>query len=178
MKQKGPKLIEHALTYTLKKGGQFVLLGSQPTKNLAITFKSLQRKTSKNKNAHILLQHNDTLAYNIFAGSDFLIIPSLFEPCGITQMIAMHFGTIPIARQTGGLCDTIFDCETHSYDKATGILFEKSQKKAIEKAIDRAFALFDNRSSLQHLRQNGKTQNFDWDTPCKKYLSIYKKLLR
>ena len=102
--QKSPELILHGMQRILKKGGQCLLLGSQASPEFESELKKL-----RGDDFSFFLKHDESLAHLVFAGADMLLIPSLFEPCGLTQMIALRYGTIPIARKTGGLADTVFD---------------------------------------------------------------------
>jgi starch synthase len=173
--QKGPSLIQHAIQYTLKKGGQFILLGSQPNKALLSTFQTLKQQTKSSRDCYIQFEHNERLAHKIFAGADFFIIPSLFEPCGITQMIALHFGTLPIVRKTGGLADTVIDYKSTSRKK-NGFVFVPFTKHAIRQAIDHAFNVYNQRPDLRKkLILNALHQKYDWKGSCKEYLKVYKK---
>ncbi len=101
--QKGLDLIKHTVEYTLQHGGQFVLLGSTPIASINAEFSSLQKKYGDTGHVHFTLHGNEELAHNIFASSDMCIVPSLFEPCGLTQMISLKYGTIPIVRKTEAL---------------------------------------------------------------------------
>ena len=99
------------MTHIIPKGGQFVLLGSSPIAEINQEFHDLKHYYSDNPHVHLILQHQEELAHLIYAGSDMFIVPSIFEPCGLTQLIAMKYGTIPIVRKTGGLADTVFDVD-------------------------------------------------------------------
>src|SRR5262249_18617733 len=94
--QKGIEMIKHAIDYVEKHGGQFVLLGSTTIPSINADFHALQRHHSNNPNVVLLLNHQEELAHTIYAASDMFIVPSLFEPCGLTQMIALKYGSIPI----------------------------------------------------------------------------------
>ena len=134
-----------------------------------------------NPNAQVYLEHSERLVHKIFAGADFFIIPSKFEPCGITQMIALNFGTLPIVRKTGGLADTIHDVQdTHAQKKEkNGFVFVPFTKKGVEESIDRAFYFFEKKPHvLDQLKQNALHQKFDWKSSCKQYLQVYKKARR
>ncbi|MDH7476360.1 MAG: glycogen/starch synthase [Microgenomates group bacterium] len=115
---------------------------------------------------------NEALAAQIYAGADFLIIPSKYEPCGLIQMIAMNYGTLPIARATGGLKDSIKD----GHD---GYLFQNYSLLALEKAVKRAVNIWKN-FPRRHLKmmQAAMTKDFSWETSAKKYLELYEKLIK
>ena len=168
--QKGPDLIADALEYTLAKGGQFILLGIPETKSIEKKFKKLQKKYQNNRNVAFLFTFNEKLSRLIYCGSDFIIIPSRYEPCGLTQMIAFRYGTIPIARKTGGLADTVIENKNNQ----TGFSFTAFSKPAFRKTLDRAFELF-RKNPKKHSSLIKKIMNLDysWDRSMKEYLKIY-----
>lgn len=177
--QKGVDLIKHALKYSLKKGGQFVLLGSSPIPEIAADFQELKRQYDGHPDVHLILHHQEELAHNIFAASDMLIVPSIFEPCGLTQMIALKYGTIPIVRRTGGLADTIFDVDNSGkpFDETNGYTFDSPDTAGIESAMDRAFdCWFNHPDKWRKLMINGMNIDFSWNKSSNLYLEIYKKL--
>jgi len=114
---------------------------------------------------------NEAIAHQIYAASDFILIPSRFEPCGLIQMIAMLFGTIPIAYKTGGLKDSI-------QDGVTGFLFDKYNSLALERAVTRAITLRrDHKNEFEQMTKNAMLKDFSWKKSALKYLSLYKQLL-
>lgn len=111
--QKGIHLIRHAAWRTLERGGQFVLLGSAPDPAIQADFDALAVDLASQYPNRVKLwfEYNEPLSHLIYAGCDIFLVPSMFEPCGLTQMIAMRYGTIPVVRKTGGLSDTVFDID-------------------------------------------------------------------
>ncbi|XP_047163130.1 starch synthase 3, chloroplastic/amyloplastic-like isoform X2 [Vigna umbellata] len=103
--QKGIHLIKHAIWRTLERGGQVVLLGSAPDPRIQNDFVNLanQLHSSHNDRARLCLAYDEPLSHLIYAGADFILVPSIFEPCGLTQLTAMRYGSIPVVRKTGGL---------------------------------------------------------------------------
>jgi starch synthase len=175
--QKGPDLIRYGLLRTLEKGGQFVLLASCPDPKIQKEFIDLKNSLEEIPNVAFHLDFNEELAHLLFAGSDYIFIPSISEPCGLTQMIACHYGTIPIARKTGGLADTVFDVlDTISPAKKNGFLFTEEDRDGVNHVIDRAFEFF---ASVQfiHLMKKNMQEDFSWEEPAKNYLSVYEQLL-
>ena len=142
--QKAPHLIIHAMRRTLSQGGQFALLGSIHSAEMQKLFTQVKEEFSSSKNVSISLDKDEALAHLIFASSDFFIIPSLFEPCGLTQLIALRYASIPIARKTGGLADTVFDIDTSpiTREKRNGFVFDHPDEEGINWALDRALALW------------------------------------
>lgn len=179
--QKSPDLIAYGIIRTLELGGQFILLGSISTSNGDIQeqFIALQEKYRDDNRVAILLMHDEALAHLIFAASDLFIIPSLFEPCGLTQMIAMHYGTIPIARMTGGLIDTVFDIDTSHkpLKERNGFTFEFSDPQGMNWALERAIICHKNHRKWQQILRAGLNSDFSWEKSVKQYLLMYEELL-
>lgn len=177
--QKGIELIKHALHYTLTKGGQFVLLGSSPIPSISADFLALKHSFNDHPDVHLILHHNEELAHMIYAASDMFIVPSLFEPCGLTQMIALKYGAVPIVRKTGGLADTIFDVDYSGkpFAETNGYVFEYPDVHGVESALDRAFECwFHNPDKWRKLLVNGMKIDFSWNKPSNEYLEVYKSL--
>ena len=107
--QKGVHLIQHTLFYALERGAQFVLLGSAGDRGINNHFWHLKHCLNENADVHMEIGFNEQLAHLIYAGADIVVVPSLYEPCGLAQMIAMRYGSVPVVRAVGGLVDTVFD---------------------------------------------------------------------
>lgn len=164
--QKGPDLIKAALLRTLEWGGQFVLLGSALDETTHAHFYNLKRKLAGTHHVHLELTFNEELSHLVYGGSDLFLVPSLFEPCGLTQMIAMRYGSVPLVRETGGLVDTVFEGKN-------GFLFSAPTAEAICQAIDRALPLWDTPKWTQ-LVETGMKSDLSWKKPAEEYLKIYK----
>lgn len=178
--QKGVELIKHALKYTLARGGQFVLLGSAPIPSINAEFHELKMQYADDANVHLILHHQEEMAHMIFAGSDMFIVPSIFEPCGLTQMIALRYGTVPIVRKTGGLADTIFDVDYSNkpFEQTNGYTFDFADAAGIESALSRAFECwFHDPDKWRKLMINDMNIDFSWNIPSNVYLDIYKKII-
>ncbi len=114
---------------------------------------------------------DDKLAHQIYAASDFIVIPSRYEPCGLIQMIAMLFGTLPIAHSTGGLRDSIKDGQN-------GFLFSPYNSESLERQVIKAVTLWKkDRAGFEKMVENAFKTNFSWDKSAEKYLALYEKLL-
>lgn len=177
--QKGTDLIGHAILRTQQQGGQFILLGQSPDPDIQAAFEHLRAQNAGNRQVHFVLRTSEELAHQIFAGADMLLVPSLFEPCGLTQMIAMHHATVPIVRRTGGLADTVFDVDTSGLPEhdTNGFTFDDADFGGINWGIDRAIALWrDSPERWRHLALRGMQQDFSWAPPTTHYLNIYKSL--
>ncbi len=177
--QKSPLLIESAFRHILDAGAQCIILGSAYSEEIKTLFLDLQSEYKKSIQGRVILDYNEALSHLIYAGSDMLIIPSLFEPCGLTQLISLRYGSIPIVRKTGGLGDTIFDIETSSHPKKdrNGFVFNEPSKEALNLAIDRALALWkEDPKKWQDLMKQGMTKDFSWKSSAQAYLKLYQEI--
>jgi starch synthase len=172
-------MIRHALLRTLELGGQFVLLGTAPTQELHDDFYKLKIFYNGNSNVHIELEHHENIAHLIFAAADMFIMPSLFEPCGLTQLIAMRYGAVPIVRKTGGLADTVFDIDYSDkpLSQRNGYVFEYPDALGVDSALDRAFRDWSNdEEKWKNVVLNGLRMDFSWAASAQEYLKIYERL--
>ena len=174
--QKGVRLINHAIFYALANRAQFVLLGSGPEKAINDYFLALKQRLNDNPDCHLEIGYDEELAHLIYAGADMLVIPSAFEPCGLTQIIAMKHRTVPVARATGGLADTVFDAN-HSdkpYEERTGYTFEDFDDAGLDSALGRAIGLWhEYPGHFRQLQLNGMRQDYSWNRAGSDYLNIY-----
>ncbi len=128
------------------------------------------------KKAGIKIAYDNTLAHKIEAGCDMFLMPSRYEPCGLSQMIAMRYGCITIARATGGLSDTIQDSSNNA--QGTGFLFKSPKSEALTEAIQRALYIFrHNPQEWRAMQIRGMKQDFSWDRSAVEYVKQYKLLL-
>ena len=179
--QKGPDLLEEALRQTIRLGGTFVLLGSSSAHKLQTHFEKLKTKYAGNNQLLLHLAYDETLARHVYNALDFLLIPSLYEPCGLTQMIGMRYGTIPIARATGGLKDTIFDVDNPhvASNLRNGLLFPNYNAISMTEKLEKAFQIFrQNPELMQVLVKNGIHRDWSWKKPAQEYVKLYQKILR
>ena len=133
--QKGISLIIKAVPKIMKNGGQIIFLGDGDEK-VKTKIRNYQKKYKGAVGMH--LKFDPLLPHNVYAGADVLLMPSKFEPCGIAQMMAMHYGTLPLVRSTGGLRDTVHDYQPKSLI-CNGFVFKNYNSKEFEKALDRVF---------------------------------------
>ncbi|CAI8822723.1 glycogen synthase [Methylococcus capsulatus] len=174
--QKGIELIRHALFYTLGQGGQFVLLGSSPDGAINGYFWSLKRQFNDNPDCHLEIGYNEELAHLVYAGSDVMVVPSRFEPCGLTQLIAMRYGTIPVVREIGGLADTVIDKDfSHRpLHERNGYVFRDYDERGLESALGRAIACYyQYPDHFRELMKNAMRYDYSWNHPGQDYLNIY-----
>lgn len=168
VKQKGLDILLPALDKILKTEDlQVVALGTGH-KDYENGLASLAKKYPEKLKANITFDIK--LAQQIYAGSDFFLMPSSFEPCGLGQMIAMRYGTVPIVRQTGGLKDTV----KHNL---TGLVFTKYNTLEMTKILQSALKLYKNKAKIKKMVNRDMNQDFSWDKSAKEYLNLYKKLL-
>ncbi|MCW2118432.1 glycogen synthase [Flavobacterium sp. 7A] len=130
--------------------------------------------TDYQKNYNIYIGFNEELAHLIYAGSDFLLIPSRTESCGLNQMYAYRYGAIPIVRRTGGLKDTVIDIE----DNGQGICFENATVEDMITATNRALVLFENEEKINLIIKSGMTLNHSWKTAYQEYLKMYNLIIK
>ncbi len=115
----------------------------------------------------------EPLAHRIEAGADFFLMPSRYEPCGLSQMMSMRYGTIPVARATGGLVDTIPPYGPYAPEGA-GILFDAYTPEALLGAVREALALYAHPSALARVRRSGMARDFSWESSARRYLQLYR----
>lgn len=122
-----------------------------------------------------LIRFDTNLSRRIYAGGDILLIPSRYEPCGLTQMIGMHYGCLPLARATGGLQDTIIDEKDNPNNN--GFLFGPATPLAFEKTLRRSIATFQDKTKWLKMQQNGMQADFSWDKSALEYAKTYLRLI-
>ena len=121
------------------------------------------------------LRFDSVLSHRVYAGADALLIPSRYEPCGLTQMIAMRYGCVPIARATGGLRDTVKDYKRSK--GSTGFLFEQATPQDLANAIRKAGVVFGRRESWTNLQRRGMKGDFSWERSALQYSKLYYSLV-
>ena len=174
--QKGLELVRHAIFYSLQHGAQFVLLGSSPERGINDHFWGLKRCLNDSPDCHLEIAYNEELAHLIYAGADMIVVPSRFEPCGLAQLIALRYGTVPIVRSVGGLADTVFDKDDshRPLHERNGYVFDHADNAGIESALQRAIACYYQfPEHFRHLMLNGMRSDYSWNHPAQHYLNIY-----
>ncbi|MBP9604651.1 MAG: glycogen synthase [Chromatiaceae bacterium] len=177
--QKGVELIRHAILHGLERGAQTVLLGSAQDPILDAYFRVLQGEMAANPDCYLELGYDEELAHLIYAAADIMVIPSVYEPCGLTQMIAMRYGVVPVVRRVGGLADTVFDANYSDkpFAERNGYVFDDLTTEALESALDRALGLwFDYPEYFRQLRLNGMAMDNSWARPARQYLDIFEEI--
>ena len=174
--QKGLHLVAGLVSAITDRGGQLVVLGSGD----AALEEAFARAAQAHPRQVALRQgYDEALSHRIFAGSDVTLVPSRFEPCGLTQLYALKYGSLPLVRRTGGLADTVVDCtlEDLADDRATGIVFERFEAADLTRALRRAFALWARPRDWRAVRRRAMAQHFGWDSAAASYLALYRTLV-
>ena len=174
--QKGIDLLLSAIPDILQRGGQLVVLGTGDP--------ALENGLKKAALAHpnavaVELGFDETLSHSIIAGSDIVMVPSRFEPCGLTQLYALAYGSLPLVHHVGGLADTVVDAslENLADELATGFVFEKFDRPSIVAAIRRAFALKQRRPEWKAVVRRAMEQDFGWEASALRYVDVYRELI-
>jgi starch synthase len=175
-RQKGVHLIRHAVFYSIWNNAQFILLGPSPDSSVNGYFWHLKHYLNDNPDCHLELNFDAELSHLVYAGADMLVVPSNYEPCGLVQMIALKYGTVPIVRAIGGLFDSVRDRDYSPwpYDDRNGYVFNDPNYSGIESAMHRAFGLwYAYPEEFRRLMTNGMHCDYSWNHPGQHYLNIY-----
>lgn len=174
VEQKGFDLFGEVATRVLRQDMQLVVLGSGEA-SLRAMFEDLARRFPDRVAVRSGV-YDEGLAHRIYGGSDLYLMPSRFEPSGLTQMYAMRYGVAPIVRHTGGLADSVVDCDP-SGDSGTGFVFDEFEPSALLGAIERALALYKDRAAFASLVRRAMRVDHSWDRSARMYDQIYQDLI-
>jgi starch synthase len=163
--QKGLDLVAAAASAIVERGGQIAILGLGDPEIEHVLSRAARRHRD---DLAVLVGFNEPMARRIIAGSDFFLMPSRFEPCGLTQMQAQRYGALPIAHAVGGLVDTI-------EDGVTGFLFSELTVDGLAHACGRAFKVYADRPRLAAMRHAAMARCFSWSTAAAEYAVIYRR---
>jgi starch synthase len=172
--QKGIDLVIGVLDELLDRDLSFVLLGTGNRESENALQKIANRHPGR---MGLRLTYDESLSHLVFAGADMFLMPSKYEPCGLTQLYSMRYGTVPIVRATGGLADTVQDFDPVS-EKGTGFCFHSFSPEAFKGAILRALEVWNNKFSWSTVMKNGMASDFSWTRSAQQYLDAYQKLIR
>ena len=167
--EKGADLLPHAAALALSENYKeinILILGSG---NSVIENQLSHLLSSFKGNYNVFIGYNEELAHQIYAGSDFLLMPSRVEPCGLNQMYSFKYGTIPIVRRTGGLKDTVIDMG----DNGNGICHDQASIGDVCYSIQRALKLFEDKKRFKKIRKTGMNIDHSWERVCQKYKEMY-----
>jgi len=152
---------------------QFLILGTGERK---LEHRLAEVGADFRENVHVELAYDEKLAHKMYAGSDFMIMPSRVEPCGLNQMYALRYGTIPIVRAVGGLKDTVIDVDEDK--NGYGIKFYDFNIPESFEAIEKALRLFNDKKRLKTVIKRGMSLDFSWNSSALNYISLYKTLVK
>ena len=170
--QKGLDLVLGALPGLLRRGGQLAVQGSgDPALESAFT----EAAKAHPGRVAVRIGYDEALAHRLIAGSDAIMVPSRFEPCGLTQLYGLRYGTLPVVRRVGGLADTVVDAgaDAVAADRATGFGFDAASPAALEHALTRTIDAFQQPLLWRQLMLRAMAQDHSWEGAARKYVSLY-----
>jgi starch synthase len=172
--QKMADIVVEAIPGILAQGAQLVVLGDGE-RELQTALSMLERHYHGQL---VYRSYSEDMAHQLQAGADILLAPARYEPCGLTQLYALRYGTVPVVRRTGGLADTVTDAQsvTMTAETATGFVFEEATKEAFEGAVQRALRLFREPLAWRRLQLAGMKRDSGWKTSAAKYIALYEEL--
>lgn len=173
--QKGIDLLLGALPTLLKRGGQLALIGSgDPRLEVA-----LHEAAAAHSNVSVKIGYDEVLSHQIIAGGDAILVPSRFEPCGLTQLYGLRYGTLPLVALTGGLADTVINASPAALASraATGVQFFPVTTQALSNAFVRLCDLYEDQKTWKAMQRNAMRQPVGWDTSAGDYHAIYGSLI-
>ena len=173
--QKGLHLVEAVADELVEMGGQLAVLGNGdgPLEQAFI-------RTAARHPGQIAMEigYDEPLAHAIMAGSDVILVPSRFEPCGLTQLYGLRYGALPLVHRVGGLADTVVDATAQHLDagRATGFVFDEYSTNGLRAALQRAFELHAQPAAWAKVQQSAMQQRFDWRVAADQYAAVYRSL--
>jgi len=174
VEQKGMDLVLQALPGILAEGCQLVLLGSGDANLEAAFVESAQRHPGR---VAVRIGYEAELAHRIYAGADCFLMPSRYEPCGLGQLIALRYGTVPVVRRTGGLTDTVTEFEP-ARRAGTGFTLDAFAVDALLDAVRRATSAYRQPALWKALVRNAMAEDFSWEASAREYVTLYGKALK
>ncbi|XP_015881763.3 uncharacterized protein LOC107417660 isoform X1 [Ziziphus jujuba] len=173
--QKGLHLIVHAIKRVEELGGQMIVLGKAPDAKVEREFEGLANSYNQGCSIRILLIYSEELSHMLYAAADMVLVPSMYEPCGLSQMIGMRYGAVPVVRKTGGLADTVFDMDDQpNHEMGNGFVFEGIDEASLNWALDRAFLYFvDKPDKWKSIVRKVMELDNSWNNTAGKYVEVY-----
>jgi starch synthase len=170
--QKGLDIVCDALLSLFALGVRLIILGTGEAK---IQDSLLEARKVFPTQLGLKIAFDEKIAHTIYAGSDMFLIPSRYEPCGLTQMYSLRYGTVPVVRATGGLDDSIreFDPSTGT---GNGFKFEEASPDALVAAVRKALTAFGQPYTWKTLIRNAMNRDFSWEKAAREYMDLYRKL--
>src|SRR5215208_4399866 len=173
--QKGLHLVEAVADELVKAGGQLAVLGTGDGPLEQAFLRATERHPGR---IAVEIGYDESLAHAIVAGADVLLVPSRFEPCGLTQLYALRYGTLPLVHRVGGLADTVVDATVQNLEdgSATGFVFDHYTTQGLRGAVRRAFELHAEPAAWAKVQVTAMQQRFDWREAAARYLALYRSL--
>ena len=174
--QKGLHLLPAVVDELVSRGGQLVVLGSGDAAIEQALRDCAHRHPGQ---VAITVGYDEALAHNVIAGADVILLPSRFEPCGLTQLYGLRYGTLPLVRAVGGLADTVVDCTLEHMDdgSASGFVFHHLDVNGLLSALRRAFALQRRPADWCAVQRHAMALRFGWERAASEYLAVYRSVL-
>lgn len=172
--QKGIDIVLRGLQYCQDLPWQMIILG---TGDPSVEKMARELESTYPDRVRTVIDFDNQLAHQLYAGADMFMMPSRYEPCGLSQMIAMRYGCIPIARATGGLVDTI-EHISHRINGGTGFLFDKPYPSTFAQTLRRAIRLYQRPASWRKIQINGMQTDFSWEKSAQEYIDTYQHLVQ
>lgn len=175
--QKGIDLVVEILDLLMKEDVFLVILGSGDEKYIKMLMDS---EPKYNHEMRVNIKYDDKLARMIYAGSDIFLMPSKYEPCGLSQLISLKYGTVPVVRNTGGLSDTVIDIQSEGDIKkgGTGFKFNNFTSDEFLDAIIRALSFYERKNLWNRIIKNGMKSDFSWESSAREYKKLYSSLTK
>lgn len=173
--QKGLHLLPQVVNELVQRGGQLAVLGEG---DAAIEHALRVCATQYPGRVALHKGYSEALAHRMVAGGDVIMVPSRFEPCGLTQLYGLRYGTLPLVRAVGGLADTVTDCslENLADGSASGFVFQQLDADDLARAVRRAFALYAQPAEWQAVQRHAMGLQFDWGRAAQAYATLYARL--
>jgi starch synthase len=172
--QKGLDILTDALEDMMTLDVQLVILGTGEEKYHRALLEAQERWPGQ---IRVLLQYDEVLAKRIYAGCDFFLMPSQYEPCGLSQLIALRYGTVPVVRKTGGLTDTVRNYNPRT-GQGCGFVFKDYTADALIDSLKRALAVYRDSKKWKLLIRFCMEQDFSWGKSAREYEIVYRKAMK
>jgi starch synthase len=172
--QKGLDIIESAFAGLMERPIQLVFLGVGEDKYQKLLLKLSKAHPQK---CAAFIRYDEHLAHQVYAGADFFLMPSVYEPCGLAQMIALRYGTIPVVSAVGGLLDTITDLSVSKH-RGNGLLCSSYSVSGLLEAVDRAVGIYYQKEHFAELVERGMACRWTWESSAKRYVEVYEDCLK
>ena len=173
--QKGLDIVLDGLPEILRRGGQLIVLGTGDV-SVETAFRNIAYAYPQS--VSIQVSYDELKSHRIMAGSDIILLPSRYEPCGLTQLYGLRYGTLPLVHRVGGLADTVVNSsdENLKAGTATGFTFDGFYYDAFMRAVHRAFDLYGKKTVWRRIQRQAMAQRFTWDAAAQHFLPLYEQV--